>query len=148
MSLKNLKPSLYEIVKDKSISQWLDVDNWLSSLDRLVRNGNPVGATQSVAVTVGVKVDSDFNNLLVRIESNTLGAITLTANPQISAGGIDGQILTIEGMSASKTVEFIDGNGLKLAGGANFIVALNDVFVLRYNKNKDLWLEVTRSKNT
>ena len=44
------------------------------------------------------------------------GAVIVTANPQIAAGSVDGQELTIQSRSNLNTVRFNDGNGLVLNG--------------------------------
>jgi len=148
MSIKSLKHFLYDIVQNNSKEQWVNVDTWLTSLNQLVRSGAPILAPQEVAASIGIKVTSDYKALLIRIKSITAGPITLTANPQMSIGGIDGQRVILEGIDATATVEVIDGNGFKLAGSANFTLALNDVLVLMYNQNQNLWIEISRSKNT
>jgi len=148
MTTKSIKPNIHEIVNNNLKEQWVNVDNWLTSLHQLVRNGSPIDAAQKVVAANGVKVKSDYKELLIRIESSTGSPITITANPQISQGGIDGQRITLEGASGTGHVELTDGNGLKLAGAASFNLELNDMLTLRYNKSQDLWLEVSRSKNT
>lgn len=148
MTTKNVKPNIHEIVNNNLKEQWVNVDNWLTALHQLVRNGSPIDAIQKVIATDGIKVNSDFKELLIRVESSTGLPITVTANPQISIGGIDGQKITIEGANGSAPVELTTGNGLKLAGGVSFNLELNDMLTLRYNKSQNLWIEVSRSKNT
>ena len=82
----------------------------------------------------------------MRIQSATTGAITITADPQISQGH-DGQFLYLEGLDDVKTVEIVDGKGLKLKGGASFTITNNDVIKLHFNANKVLWIEDYRSTN-
>jgi hypothetical protein len=143
MNIKSLKPNLAAIVKDPN-----SVDTWLTSLHQLVRNGSPIDASQEVVAANGIKINSDYKELLVRIKSSTGSPIIVTANPRVTAGGIDGQRVTLEGASNTATVELQTGNGIKLDAGASFIFTLNDMLTLRYNKSQNLWLEVSRSKNT
>lgn len=48
------------------------------------------------------------------------GAVTVTANPQVSAGTVVGQILYIIGTDDTNTVTIADGNGLSLNGDMTF----------------------------
>jgi hypothetical protein len=68
----------------------------------------------------------------------------MNSDPQISAGA-NGQIVVIKGTDNSKTVTFIDGAGLSLAG--DMILGLNDTLVLMYDSTEELWIEISRSDN-
>jgi len=114
---------------------------WINNLKNLINFGNPPSADTGITAIGGVPLTNDY----MRIQSATAGPITISSNPQISKG-FDGQKILIEGLSATKTVEFIDGNGLKLAGAASFIFADSDSMILHFNEAKNLWIEDSRSK--
>jgi len=71
------------------------------------------------------------------------GAVTLTSNPQVTAGS-DGDIIYIEGQSDTDTVTVVDGNGLDLRGG-NFTLFQHDIVVLKYGTDSNTSQEVSRS---
>lgn len=68
------------------------------------------------------------------------GAVTVTANPQIAAGSVDGQRLTLIGRHATNTVTLADGTGLSLNGG--WVGALDSVLKLRWDGTN--WVEESR----
>jgi hypothetical protein len=74
------------------------------------------------------------------------GAVTLTSNPQIT-GGTDGMKVTLLGTHDTNTLTFVDGNGLQLAGGANFTMGQGDVLELLYDAPRNVWVEISRSDN-
>ena len=71
------------------------------------------------------------------------GAITLSSNPQI-ADGINGQILTLVGSSATDTVEFTNSNGLRLS--RDITLKLHDTLTLYFDGivTND-WIEIGNS---
>lgn len=71
------------------------------------------------------------------------GAVTVTADPQISAGVSDGQLLVVKGSHDTNTVELNTGTGLHLHGKA--ILTNNDVMVLTWDANDNLWKEVSNN---
>jgi hypothetical protein len=115
---------------------------WFNKLKDQANFGEPPSANIDITATIGIQLTSD----LMRIQSATAGAITVTVNPQISKGH-DGQKIILEGLNNTKTVTITTGNGLILAGGASFIIGLNDIIGLIYNEAKNLWLEMYRSNN-
>jgi hypothetical protein len=68
------------------------------------------------------------------------GAITVTANPQLSAGGTVGQIAYLVGCSDVNTLTLADGNGLSLNGG----ITLYNNSVLAVFWNGTVWSELYR----
>jgi len=82
----------------------------------------------------------------MRIEGASAGTTTLTSDPQITAGE-DGQSLTVEGMSDTNKVKLVDGNGLQLAGGADYEMGEGDVISFHYNEIRNVWIENSRSNN-
>ena len=68
------------------------------------------------------------------------GAVDISANPQISAGTLVGQILFLVCTSDTNTVQLDDGNGLKLNGSA-LMEADSTIMLQWYNS---LWNEISR----
>ena len=117
-------------------------ETWMTKLKQTVNFGQPPSKNTDVVSADGINITSSK----MRIQSATAGAITVTANPQISKG-YDGQEITLEGLSNTKTVTITNGNGLKLAGGSSFLIGSDDVIKLHYNESKNLWIENSRSNN-
>lgn len=115
---------------------------WLNNLKDLVNFGDPPSKDTEVIATDGIKLLSSK----MRIKSNTGGAISITADPQISAG-YDGELLDIEGLDNTATVQLNNGNGVVLTAGAAFTFGNNDAMILRFNKVKNLWIERSRTDN-
>lgn len=128
------------LTQDNSLTRTWDV--WMKNLQDLQNFGDPPSSDTEVTAAGGVNLTSHR----MRIKSATAGAITITKNPQISAG-YDGQEISIEGLDNTKTVTLTDGNGLATAGGASFTLGDNDIIRFSYNKSKNLWIEHTRSNN-
>lgn len=68
------------------------------------------------------------------------GAVTVTANPQIAAGTVDGQRLVLIGRSATNTVTIADGTGLSLNG--SWVGGLDSMIALRWDGTN--WAEISR----
>jgi len=66
------------------------------------------------------------------------GDVNITANPQISSGSIDGQLLIIEGTSDTNRVIFDDSDGLSMS--ASVTLGNEDTLEFRWNKIKSLWI--------
>lgn len=132
--------------KDKIIQDGGDLvrtwNVWMNKLQNFVNYGQPPSKNTDVVAADGIKVTSSN----MRIQSTTAGAITVTANPQITPG-YDGQELRLEGVDNVKTVTITNGNGLVLTGGASFTLGNNDVISLQFNKAKGLWIEDHRADN-
>lgn len=120
--------------------------DWLLRLKDQVNRGEVPRETSDITATNGILLPGEITNIIIRIQSATAGSVDITANPQIEFG-YDGQQITIEGMSATKTVKLDNGDGLKLAGGASFTVAEDDTISFVFNATKSLWVEITRSDN-
>jgi hypothetical protein len=75
---------------------------------------------------------------------NGSSAVNITANPQI-ADGIDGQEISIVGLSDSNTLTLSSGNGLKLAYSVYCALGAGDIIRLRYIASLDKWCEVSRT---
>ena len=99
-------------------------------------------ANQLVTALGGITANRSF----VRVAGNG-GAITITANPQISVSGTlqDGQILILKGTSDVNTVTIVEGNGVSLESGVNFTLGSKDVLHLIYDSVDTEWIEISRS---
>jgi len=93
-------------------------------------------ALSGITATVGTDED-----LYVDTAS---GEINVTANPQISAGTVEGQTLRVIGTSDVNYVVLETGNGLSLNGPWSSYNA--SVLTLRWDKAATLWVEVARSQ--
>jgi hypothetical protein len=69
------------------------------------------------------------------------GAVNVTANPQIEAGTIDGQLMVICGRSQDNTVQLNHGNGLYLNG--NIVLGENECITLSWDTSE--WVELSRN---
>ena len=72
--------------------------------------GSPV-----LIATSGISILSNVVRQIQYIAGNG-GPVTVTSNPQIQAGTINGQELELVGTDSTNTVTLSDGNGLKLNG--------------------------------
>jgi hypothetical protein len=71
------------------------------------------------------------------------GPVTLTANPRIQAGTIDGQEIMLVGCSDTNTVSIDTGNGTQKNG---VDVMLNgSVTVYNWDHGRSLWVEISRN---
>ena len=71
------------------------------------------------------------------------GAVTVTANPRIQAGTIDGQELVLVGCSDTNTVSLNTGNGT-LKNGLDTMVN-GSVTVYNWDAGQSLWVEISRN---
>lgn len=71
------------------------------------------------------------------------GAVTLTANPRIQAGTIDGQELILVGCSNTNTVSIDTGNGL-IKNGQD-VMGDNSVTVYNWDAGQSVWVEISRN---
>ncbi len=141
---KSLNPSFRSAFLDKSGDAWFDIDNWMSSSNRLLRFGYPIPEIFNIEAANGVQVGTDFKDLHIRLQSSSSGNTDITANPQITTG-LDGQNITIEGSHDTKTVTLKDGNGLRLEGGHDCVLGKNDTIDLYYNAIDSVWVEKSRN---
>ena len=77
---------------------------------------------------------------------NGTSAIDITANPQIAAG-VDGQEISIVGLSDVNTLKFDTGTGLRLSTGTSCTLGLGDVIAFRYIASLNVWIEIYRRDN-
>lgn len=86
---------------------------------------------------------------VVRLNNTSGGLLDLTSNPQVAAGTVDGQLLTLIVISAGvNTVKLDTGTGLFLnAVAGSFTMVQYDVLDLVWSVAASLWLERTRSHN-
>lgn len=96
------------------------------------------GAPIQVAAASTVAVSSDARQL--RFLSSTGGNYSLSSTPQVTAGSIIGQELTLRGTSATNYIILADGNGLSLNGPCS--LTNNQTLELVYDGS--VWAELSR----
>lgn len=113
-------------------------DVWLTRLQNIIDFGNPASSDTDISAATGIQKTND----LMRVQSATSGNTTITANPQITPGSYDGEVLQIEGLDAVKTVTISNGTGLAIKSGATFVLGLNDFIEFSWNRAAELWIEI------
>lgn len=109
-------------------------------------NGTAAGATivgsraSPTAITAGGGISYSAATTTDNYIQGSGGPVTVTANPQVAAGTVDGQRLVLIGRSATNTVTIADGTGLSLNG--SWVGGLDSVLVLRWDGTN--WAEVSR----
>jgi len=144
---KSLKPSLEKIITENSPKTLKNMDKWLDHVYGLVRYGEPQSEIIDVSSSGGINVSTDYKLVNLRVKSITSGNVVITRDPQISFG-VEGQTITLEGSDNTKTVTLETGRGLKLKGGADFVLVKYAVINLRFNKSENVWVEHSRSTNS
>lgn len=71
------------------------------------------------------------------------GAVTVSASPQVAAGSVNGQLLTLVGTSATNTVKLSDGTGLALNGP--WTGALSSSLTMMWDNGASVWREISRN---
>ncbi len=71
------------------------------------------------------------------------GNITVTHNPQVIAGAMDGETMELRGRNDSQTVTIADGTGLSLNG--SMTIKADDSITLRWDGTN--WVEIARREN-
>jgi len=130
----------------KRTGTFISVTNADDTLDLATADGiflSESGIIDVVAVTGIPSVDSD----IVYVRSSTAGEITITAIPQI-ATPTKARRVTFIGMDNTKTVTFVNGNGLATDNGQPFTLGLNDMIVFVYSTTNSIWIEEARKDNS
>lgn len=132
-----------------------------SNLQVLTANGSgaaawqtlPAGGALSVSGTraapssitaVGGITSSANARQLIRVQGSG-GAVTVTANPAISAGTTDGQELILEGSNGTNTLTINNGNGVEQNG--TVLLGVGDKIAYIWNAGASVWSESWRSLN-
>lgn len=104
-----------------------------------------IDGTRSVPIAItaigGITALTGYNQLIY-VEGSG-GPVIVTANPQISPGDNDGEILELRGRDDTNYVELSDGNGLSLNGSV-FLQADCSI-TLRWDTVN--WVEIARRDN-
>lgn len=69
----------------------------------------------AIVAGTGITYTAGYGKMKIYIQGSG-GAVTVTANPRVQAGTIDGQEILLVGRSDSNTVTLATGNGLVLNG--------------------------------
>jgi hypothetical protein len=80
------------------------------------------------------------------------GAVVSTADPALTNGTADGEVICVMGTSDANTIQWLDetgnpGSTLELSGGVAFTMGLGDRLCLRWYASGSKWYEITRSDN-
>ena len=119
--------------------------SWFTKLIQRVNEGEPPSDETEIVASIGIQVSSSH----IRIISSTSGDTTITADPQITGGRYDGQLLKLEGTDDVKTVTLNNGNGVQLKNSTTtYKFGQGDILSLHYNAIRKLWIEDARSKNS
>ena len=93
----------------------------------------------AVTAAGGVSFSGSAYKNIAFIEGDA-GAVDITVNPQIAAGSLVGQELTLIGRSDTNTVKLDDGTGLSLNGSA--VLGADSIITLVWDGSA--WSEVSR----
>lgn len=99
--------------------------------------GSPISITAGGGITTTVGVDEDI------YLTTAGGEVNVTANPQLTAGTVDGQVLKLIGTSDTDYVLLETGTGLWLNG--DWRSYANACLTLRWDSGQSLWVEVARN---
>lgn len=97
----------------------------------------PVVTTAVGGVTVG------GNDYEVQYVVSDGGAIVISANPQIQAGTLDGERLTLIGTSDTNTIELNNGTGIRTNGAC--VLKNNSVITFVWDDTAGVWDEESRN---
>lgn len=101
-------------------------------------------ATQAITAAGDTIAHGSYAPVTTKTVSNTTGAgITLSSNPCIAAGVVDGQLLLLRS-DGDANVVIPHGNGTRLNGGTNKSMTPDDVMLLRWIAAESLWEQSTQ----
>lgn len=89
----------------------------------------------------GITPTSGYFEQMIFVQGSG-GAVDITANPQIAAGTLKGQVLELIGCDDTKYIKLEHGTGLDMNGSIN--LALNCAIRFRWDETN--WVEVSRSE--
>lgn len=101
-----------------------------------------VASPTNITALGGITYLTGYHNQLIYLQGSG-GNVTVTANPQISNGNADGDLLELRGCNASQKVTLADGTGLSMNG--SFSLGAYDSLVFRWDTQK--WVEISRREN-
>jgi hypothetical protein len=113
-----------------------------STFNAAFTDQNAVSGTRAspTAIVAGTGITASTADLSTQFIQGSGGAVTVTANPRISAGTTVGQILILVGRSDTNTVTLANGNGLSQNGD----VVLGEDSVIAYLWDGVSWTEMFR----
>jgi len=100
-------------------------------------SGSPIAITAAGGITTTAGIDEDI------YVDTAGGEVNVTANPQISAGTIDGQTLRLFGTNDLDYIKLENGNGLNLNG--DWYSYEGAVLVLSWDVSNTHWKEIGRN---
>ena len=107
--------------------------------------GNPIFSPRAnQALAAGTVIQHAGSTLFIEIVqiSSSGGALTSTATPRILAG-VQGQIIALQGTSATNTYTIPDGSGISLTTSGSALFRLGSLMYLRYDTTGSVWREMT-----
>jgi len=142
-----LNPALYYkfVLKDSLGNTLWTEDNVTALVSISTLPTTVVSGTESVGISVvaGTSIPINLTALDQIIFVAGSGGVVMSANPQIQAGTIVGQRLTIIGTSDIDYVTFSDGNGLSKNGPSTLKNRNSD----DYRWSGSVWTETARREN-
>ena len=102
---------------------------------------NTRGSPYAVVAGNGVVISDNTKQRIKKYIQGSGGAVDISANPQVTAGTIDGQELLLVGRSDTNTVQLDDGTGLSLQGPC--ILGADQSIKLTWDGTN--WVEESRS---
>jgi hypothetical protein len=108
-------------------------------------SGNPIFSVRAnQALAAGTVIQHAGSTLFIeRVQiSSAGGALTSTATPRIAAG-VQGQIIALQGTSATNTYTIHDGAGLSLTTSGSALFRLGSFMYFTYDTTGAVWREMT-----
>ena len=125
-----------------SLSTDLVTLGFLSSLVKVLASSTRASPTAIVAGTgVAFSASTGYQFYLQFIEGSG-GAVDVSANPQIAAGTVVGQVLILVGCDDTNTVYFEDGTGLEMKAGG---LRMKDGSIIAFIWDGTNWCELFRN---
>ena len=94
----------------------------------------------TVYVTAAGGISPTFVHPWMRVVGSNAN-VNLSANPQVTAG-VEGQLLTLEGVGSTITLDH--GTGLNMMGSGSFLMTSGAVISFWYSSSNSVWNETSR----
>lgn len=111
-------------------------DVWMNKLQNIADFGNPPSSDTEITAADGIRLVTNH----MRIKGSAGAPVTITANPQISPGTYDSQLILVEGLDNTATVTMNNGNGVELKTGS-VVFDKNTILEFTWNKAQMLWIK-------
>ncbi len=101
------------------------------------------GTPENIDAGTGISISTSAADELIFVQGNG-GAVDISANPQIGAGGFVGQILYLWGKSDTNTVKIDTGTGVDLLDSESIVLYNNSILSLIWSGTT--WQLLTRTE--